>query len=73
MGRIYEKRDSLSREIDHGTWEYALYTFERQPGKKRVTKDYQFKSCVLGQKGGLLTSGSLYLTPAAFLVLLPNP
>jgi len=57
MGRIYEKRDSLSREIDRRIWEYVLYTLERQPGKKKDTDDYQFKSCILGQKAGLLTSG----------------
>jgi hypothetical protein len=48
----------MSRKIDHKIWENPPHTFERQPGKKKDTDDYQFKSCILGQKAGLLTSGS---------------
>ena len=48
----------MSRSIDHEIWRCPPHTFERQPGKKKDTNDYQFKSCILGQKAGLLISGS---------------
>ena len=57
MSQIYKKKSSLSRIIDHKTWECLPYPFERQPGKKKDTNDYfKFKSCILGQKAGSLTS-----------------
>jgi hypothetical protein len=45
----------MSRRIDPKIWQCPPHTFERQPGKKKDTDDYQFISCILGQKAGLLT------------------
>ena len=50
----------MSRKMDHKIWENPPHLFGRQPGKKKDTDDYQFKSCLLGQKAGLLTSGRSY-------------
>jgi len=49
-----KKESTTSREIDHKIWENLPHTFERQPGKMKGTDDYQFRSCLLGQKAGLL-------------------
>ena len=42
--------------MDHKIWQRPPHTFERQLGKKKDSNDYQFKSCILGQKAGLLAS-----------------
>ena len=46
----------MSRRRNHKIWQCPPHTFERQPGKKKDTNAYQFKSWILGQKAGLLTS-----------------
>jgi hypothetical protein len=46
----------MLRKIDRKIRKSPPHTFERQPGKKNNTDDYQFKSCILGRKAGLLTS-----------------
>jgi len=58
----------MSKKIDHKIWEYLLIHSNADPRikrgeegglgvEKKITDDYQFKSCILGQKAGLLTSG----------------
>jgi hypothetical protein len=50
----------MSKKTDHKIWENSPHAFERQLGKKKGTDDYQFKSCIIGQKAGLWTSGSIF-------------
>jgi len=59
----------MSRKKYNKIWECPPHTFERRFGYKlgkegvleagkRINDDYQFKSCIVGEKAGLLTSGS---------------
>jgi hypothetical protein len=61
----------VCQEKTHKIWERSPHTFERRSGyklgkegaleaEKGISNDYQFKSCIIGEKAGLLTTGRIH-------------
>ena len=66
---VTKKRIACQEKIDPKIGEFPPYASSANPAiklgkegvlgaEKRINDDYQFKSCIVGEKAGLLTSGS---------------